>query len=473
MKEASTRYRLREDYETASPVHVVWELTLACNLKCTHCGSRAGKMRPGELSTEQCFEVIESLKRLGTREVTIIGGEAFLRPDWLEIISKLRSEGIECSMQTGAYNLNEQRIVAAKEAGICNIGISIDGLEDTHNEIRGKSDSFRHAIRGLELLAKHAIPSSVNTVLTKKNLSELDQLLDELIANNVRNWQIQLAVAMGNAVDHSEELLLQPYELVELYERLINIYRRALANNVLIQAGNNIGYYGPYEHIWRQGHEGYFTGCSAGHTALGIEADGTVKGCPSLPTSDYSGGNIKTMRLEDIWNYKEIMFFSRYRNKEELWGGCKSCYYADSCLAGCTWTSHVLFGKRGNNPYCHHRALQLNQKGLREKIRKVKDAPGLSFDNGLFEIVVENEKGEIVEIQSAENVQEVPLSDIKKEPRIPREMVMCHGCDNYVYGEETICPFCEADIAKVQSEYDQKLMDVRKAFEKFEALLNR
>lgn len=46
MDKTSTRYRVRDDYETATPVHVVWEITLACNLKCSHCGSRAGKVRP-------------------------------------------------------------------------------------------------------------------------------------------------------------------------------------------------------------------------------------------------------------------------------------------------------------------------------------------------------------------------------------------------------------------------------------------
>ena len=56
----------------------VWEITLACNLKCQHCGSRAGKRRPDELSTEECLDVVDQLARLGTREVTLIGGEAFL-----------------------------------------------------------------------------------------------------------------------------------------------------------------------------------------------------------------------------------------------------------------------------------------------------------------------------------------------------------------------------------------------------------
>ena len=58
-------------------------------------------------------------------------------------------------------------------------------------------------------------------------------------------------------------------------------------------------------------------------------------------------------------------------------------------MAGCTWTSHALMGRAGNNPMCYHRALEMDRKGLRERLVKMKDAPGHSFDNGEWEIVVE------------------------------------------------------------------------------------
>lgn len=471
MKENSKRYRIRDDYKTATPVHVVWEITLACNLKCSHCGSRAGKVRPGELTTEQCFEVIDSLKNLGTREITIIGGEAFLRRDWTDIIRRIDESGMECSMQTGAYNLNEMRILAAKDAGIKNIGVSIDGLADTHNAIRGRKDSFEHVLRCLQLLKKHDIVSSVNTVMTKKNKGELDELLDILIENGVKNWQVQLAVAMGNAVDHADELILQPYELIDFYDNLIKIYRKALTNNVLVQAGNNIGYFGPYEHIWRQGNEAYFTGCSAGHTALGIEADGKIKGCPSLPTSDYTGGNVKNMKIEDIWKYSEEMFFSRYRNKEELWGGCKGCYYASSCLAGCTWTSHVLFGKRGNNPFCHHRAIELDKKGLKERIRKIKEAEGVAFDYGLFEIVVEDKDGNIVEVQTPTSTEKVADDFGDRIPRAPEALKLCHGCNHHIYESSEVCDFCHQDVAETEANYNAAMEKAKAALKKMEKVM--
>src|SRR5579864_1544569 len=99
------RLTLRDQIDCV-PVYVVWETTLACNLKCLHCGSRAGHRRARELSTAECIDVIRQLAELGTREITIIGGEAFIRRDWLTLVRAIREHDIECSMQTGGYKLS-------------------------------------------------------------------------------------------------------------------------------------------------------------------------------------------------------------------------------------------------------------------------------------------------------------------------------------------------------------------------------
>ena len=75
------------------------------------------------------------------------------------------------------------------------------------------------------------------------------------------------------------------------------------------------------------------------------------------------------MPLDAIWNSTQQLAYMRTRSRADLWGFCSTCYYADACLGGCTWTAHSLFGRPGNNPYCHHRALTLKDQGLRERIR--------------------------------------------------------------------------------------------------------
>ena len=83
------------------PIYAVWELTMRCDHACAHCGSRAGKARPNELSTDEVFDVARALVDLGCREVTLIGGEAYLRPDILEIIAFLSAGGLRVTMHGG------------------------------------------------------------------------------------------------------------------------------------------------------------------------------------------------------------------------------------------------------------------------------------------------------------------------------------------------------------------------------------
>jgi radical SAM protein with 4Fe4S-binding SPASM domain len=130
--------------------------------------------------------------------------------------------------------------------------------------------------------------------------------------------------------------------------------------------------------------------CAAGRSGLGIEADGTIKGCPSLATSNWAGGNLREHSLVDIWERSPAFRYTRDRHTEDLWGFCKTCYYAEVCRAGCTWTSESLLGKPGNNPMCHHRALEMQAAGKRERLVKVEEAPGQPFDMGRFELVVED-----------------------------------------------------------------------------------
>src|SRR5690606_29946956 len=76
------------EVDRVRPIYCVWEITLACDLACRHCGSRAGKARPSELSTEEALSLADQLIELGIREVTLIGGEAYLRPDWLQLVER-------------------------------------------------------------------------------------------------------------------------------------------------------------------------------------------------------------------------------------------------------------------------------------------------------------------------------------------------------------------------------------------------
>ncbi len=122
---------------------------------------------------------------------------------------------------------------------------------------------------------------------------------------------------------------------------------------------------------------------------LGIEADGTIKGLPVAPHHGLRRWQRSRHRHRRVLGIRPQLSFARKNRGQELWGFCAGCYYADVCEGGCTWTSHSLLGRPGNNPYCHYRALELRKQGKRERVVPRLPAPGTSFDHGRFDIVVE------------------------------------------------------------------------------------
>jgi radical SAM protein with 4Fe4S-binding SPASM domain len=372
------------------PIYAVWETTLRCDLACRHCGSRAGRARPDELDTAECLDLVRQMAELGVKEVTVIGGEAYLREDWLAIIAAIRSHGMMATMTTGGRGLTAERARQAAAAGLQSASVSIDGEETTHDRLRGVNGSHRAACEALRHLRDAGIGISVNTQLNRLSMPELDSVFELLRHAGCHSWQIQLTVAMGRGAD-TPELLLQPYELLELFPRLARLKHKCDQAGVRLWPGNNVGYFGPYEAQLRslsaRGHHG---SCGAGCTTLGIEADGAIKGCPSLHTTPWTGGNIRDASLQDIWERSAALRYNRDRSVDDLWGYCRTCYYADECRAGCTWTASSLFGRPGNNPMCHHRALEHARLGKRERLVPVASAPGQPFDHGLFEIIVED-----------------------------------------------------------------------------------
>ena len=372
------------------PFIAVWEITLRCDLACHHCGSRAGKPRDGELSTDECIALVEDLAELGVREVALIGGEVYLREDWLDIIGAIRARGMQPTMVTGGRALTRERAQAAHAAGLASASVSIDGDESSHDRLRALAGSHRAALEAMTNLRAAGVPFGVNTQINSLTWRSLHATLERIAAAGARSWQLTFTVPMGRAAD-DPELLLQPFQLLEVFPLLAELKRRAAELSVDLVGGNNVGYFGPYEKLLREGTEaGYGGSCGAGILTLGIESDGTIKGCPSLATRAWSGGTIRHAPLRAIWERARPLRHMRDRTTSELWGFCATCYYADVCRGGCTWMSDSLFGRAGNNPYCHHRALELARVGKRERVERVESAPGTPFDRGRFVIVEES-----------------------------------------------------------------------------------
>src|ERR1700687_2316854 len=372
------------------PHYAVWELTLGCNLSCHHCSSRAGRARPDELSTDEARSLVTQMGDLGVEEVTLIGGEAYLRTDWLDVVRAVRGRGMRCTMVTGGRGFTPERANAAREAGLQSVSVSVDGLESSHDSLRGVRGSFQSALQALAYARAAGMQVTANTQIGRANLRDIPLLFERLIEAGIAAWQAQITVPMGRAADRPA-LVLEPNQMLELIPMLARLKRRGDQAGVVFWPGNNVGYFGPHEAELRDSPPECHRGpCGAGRAAVGVESNGNIKGCPSLPSADYVGGNVRENALQDIWERSPRVGFMRERSVEDLWGHCRTCYYAADCLGGCSWTAHSIMGRPGNNPYCHHRALTLLRVGRRERMVRRTAAPGNSFDVATWDLIEED-----------------------------------------------------------------------------------
>jgi radical SAM protein with 4Fe4S-binding SPASM domain len=341
------------------PRVAVWELTLACNLGCRHCGSRAGRARPDELVPSEARRLCHDLAELGCQQLTLSGGEPTLRRDWPEIAGLLVDSGIRTGMITNGLGFTAESARMAKAVGLETVAFSVDGLAAAHDYQRRSTGSWCEVMRGIDRAVAGELRVSVVTTINQRNLDELERLRSVLGERGVLRWQLQFATPTGNLADH-RELVMDPREVV----RAVPLMARMCRDDALpkVYAGHDVGYFGDPEESLRdpQAPIPFWTGCPAGLSAVGIESNGNIKGCLSLPSTRngveaFVEGNIRDTPLSEIWSRPGGFAYCREFTVESLGGFCRTCDYNDVCRGGCTWTCYAERGLVRDNPYCYWR----------------------------------------------------------------------------------------------------------------------
>lgn len=321
------------------PYYVLWDCSRNCNLHCAHCGAIKEKYNK-ELNTAQLKNLIDQLAKIKVRFFAATGGEPLLRKDLLEVMKYASEKGIKTGFATNGYFIDEEVAKKIKEANISSIQISLDGIEKTHNEIRGNNQSFQRAINAIKLLQKQKIKLvSVATTLTPMNFNELNKLKEILLDLKVKTWRICIIMPIGRA--EKRKLLLNSDQLHELF-KFVSLNK----DKIKIQIGENLPFLASYEKKIRKAP---FV-CPLGFTACSIGVDGYVRGCPEMPdTEDFREGNILEKSFIEIWRNG----FKRYRNRDILKSDerCASCKDKESCYGGC-WVM------RQGNTQCIHDLLR-------------------------------------------------------------------------------------------------------------------
>ncbi|MEW5759769.1 MAG: radical SAM protein [Candidatus Thermoplasmatota archaeon] len=306
---------------------VFWEMTRRCNLKCKHCRMESNYCKDDELSGNKAKEFISSLKEISPLLI-LTGGEPLLRDDLFEILGYIKECDIKCALATNGTLLNEEIAMRIAGAQISRVSISIDSADKRkHDRFRGLDGAFESALNGIANLRKFGVSIQINMSVSKENRNEIEDVL--LLAKNVGAiaFHIFMLVPVGSCMNFNNLISGEEYEKILLW--LLNksgeIELRATCtphyNRVAIQNGKKpVG-----------------RGCLAGKDICFVSYNGFVQPCGYLPVF---AGNVKEMKLKDIWNNSKV--FEELR-KRELKGKCGLCEYKKFC-GGCRARAYAITG---------------------------------------------------------------------------------------------------------------------------------
>lgn len=301
------------------------ELTRRCPLACRHCGSSCEIRSPyeTELSSDEILDVCRKIAaRHNPRfvKVAITGGEPMLRTDLFTLIARITEMGFRVGMVTSGYLLRKEHLILFEAARLRSFAVSLDGLEQTHNWLRGKPDAFQKAIAAIRLILNYGpFYCEALSTINRRNFPELPLLEKLILDTGLRRWRIAKTFPIGRAAANPE-LLLTGHETRQLLDFIVARRRRPAGRPPLHVEYCEEGYFGKeYE---RETHD-YHTQCQAGVNQLTVLADGSITGCAAA-SRRFVQGNIRTHDILDVWNNRFAPFRDRSWMRRGRCGNCGS-----------------------------------------------------------------------------------------------------------------------------------------------------
>ena len=341
-------WRLRENnIREEHPLRqLFWECTLRCNLHCRHCGSDCKvKMEQQDMPKEDFMRVLDSVAAKTDPHkvfVVVTGGEPLMRDDLEECCAEIYKKGFPWGMVCNGLYLTRQRFDGLLRAGLHSITISMDGLEEDHNWMRGHKDSFARVSEAIDMLVETKdIVWDIVTCVNRRNYAHLDEIKEFLIGKGVTRWRLFSVFPMGRAAKDPEMLLSN-----EEFRGMFEFIKRTRQEGRIRADYGCEGFLGNYEGEVRN----RFFSCQAGVTVGSVMADGSIAACASI-RSDYNQGNIYNGDdFMEVWEKK----YHPYRNREWMRkGDCETCKYWRYCRGN----GMHLRTEDGSLLFCHLKKL--------------------------------------------------------------------------------------------------------------------
>ncbi|MBT7632093.1 MAG: 12,18-didecarboxysiroheme deacetylase [Desulfobacula sp.] len=321
---------------------VVWNMTRRCNLKCVHCYARSEDISyDNELNHEQSIAMIDDLAEFGVPVLLFSGGEPTVHPRLVEYAKHAVSKGMRAVISTNGTLITKEKARVLKEIGLSYVGISLDGLEETHDKFRGVKGSYKKVMAAIENCQEAGIKVGLRFTINKRNVKDIPGIFDLLEEKNIPRACFYHLVYSGRGSEIAKEDLSheETRKILDLImDRTKDLHDRNLPKEILTVDNHADGPY-VYQRLLDEDpkrasevmellemNEGNNSGRGIGC----ISWDGEVH--PDQFWREKSLGNVKDKPFSEIWTNDENEFLMKLKEKKKyVKGRCSKCRWLDIC----------------------------------------------------------------------------------------------------------------------------------------------
>jgi 12,18-didecarboxysiroheme deacetylase len=321
---------------------VVWNMTRRCNLKCVHCYARSEDISyDNELNHEQSIAMIDDLAEFGVPVLLFSGGEPTVHPRLVEYAKHAVSKGMRAVISTNGTLITKEKARVLKEIGLSYVGISLDGLEETHDKFRGVKGFYKKVMAAIENCQEAGIKVGLRFTINKRNVKDIPGIFDLLEEKNIPRACFYHLVYSGRGSEIAKEDLSheETRKILDLImDRTKDLHDRNLPKEILTVDNHADGPY-VYQRLLDEDpkrasevmellemNEGNNSGRGIGC----ISWDGEVH--PDQFWREKSLGNVKDKPFSEIWTNDENEFLMKLKEKKKyVKGRCSKCRWLDIC----------------------------------------------------------------------------------------------------------------------------------------------
>lgn len=359
-----------------APERIYWEVTRGCNLKCLHCRATPTECSsPEDLTTQQCYRIMDQIGRLCKPALVLTGGEPLLREDIYDLGHYGALKGFRMGLATNGTLVTFEAAYWLLNSGFSRVSVSLDGPDaSTHDSFRRAPGAFEAAVEGARHLKEAGLYVQINTTVTTHNASRLEEILALVAGLKGDAWHLFLLVPVGCGLQIAEEMQLQARE----YERVLNWIEDRASNvpfeirpicaphftRVRAQRSLLHRWFGPSpgDAAGKTPLRQTGRGCTAGTAMCFISHRGKVTPCGYLPLE---AGDLAAETFKEIWNGSPL--FSNLRDVSLLKGKCGACEFKRLC-SGCRARAYGMTGDYlSAEPFCLYQPGTFTALGVDER----------------------------------------------------------------------------------------------------------